>query len=365
MTRLAHTRRGSDRLAIMIHFVVTAPRKKSLVPKGFEILQDLQPLKPVTVEKRIVESDSDVLAVKGELERLAGGSSELVERIGRVLRRSLDRSYDGIATGRFHLAQLSKTEKAHTGSLFEVEFQNEFDLADGHDTDYQILGMDVDAKYTHLRRGSSPSWMIGPEIEGNIAFLATADDYRSIWSAWMVWVTADRRNIGVNRDAKASLNDAGKGARIPIAIDAPLPPNVLLQRPREAYEVMKFRGSRDGQRRVLELCRRFEGMLLSRVAVITVAKQLDGPKRMRESGGAREKLASEGFLIIGSESVYIPVIETFGLPRPERGEFVSVKVIPAAPQDSEPYFVDIDGKKWRRAKPGEQGAATPRLAPRG
>ena len=340
---------------------MTTPRQKPPVPPGFEVLLKLQPLRPVTMPKQSVTSDHDVITVKHELERLAGGSDRLVERLGQVLRRSLDRSYDGLATGRFHLAQLSKTEKAHTGSLFEIELQKEFDFADGHDTDYQILGMDVDAKYTHSRKGSSPAWMIGPEIEGNIALVATADDYSSVWSVWLVWVTRGRRNVGDNRDAKANLNQAGRDARVPIAVNAPLPPNDLLQRPADAYEVMKFQGSRDGQKRVLELCRRFEGTLLSRTTVVTVAKQLDGPKRMRENGGGRTHLAGEGFLIIGNESCYHPVIKALGLPAPERGEFIPLRVIPAATKDSEPSFEDVHGRRWRRARPDETCTSVPML----
>ncbi|MCY1142472.1 NaeI family type II restriction endonuclease [Actinoplanes sp. Pm04-4] len=309
-----------------------------------------------------ISSDDDVQVVKEELERRAGGANALTERIGNVLRRSLDRSYEGLTTGRFHLAQLSKTEKAHTGSLFEVELQKEFDLADGHQTDYQILGMDVDAKYTHSRKGSSPSWMIGPEIEGSIALIATADDYQSVWSAWLVWITPGRRNAGANRDSKASLNDAGKEARVSIAVDAPLPANTLLQRPGDAYEVMKFQGPMDGQKRILELCRRFEGILLSRTTVVTVAKQLDGPKRMRENGGARTRLANDGYIIIGNEARYDRVIRALKLQQPAKGEFIPLKVVRAHPEDAEPFFLDSDGTEWRRARPSEPGSGIPKLA---
>lgn len=335
-----------------------APRLKSPVPAGFEVLQGLQPLKPATRPKQEVSSDHDVVAVKRELERIAGGEHKLAERLGKVLRRALDRSYDGMVTGRFHLAQLSKTEKAHTGSLFEVELQKELDLPDGHVTDYQVLGMDVDAKYTHSRKGSTANWMIGPEIEGNIALVATADDYQSVWSAWLVWVTPGRRLIGKNRDAKAGLNQEGKGARIPIAESLPLPPNVLLQRPQDAYEVMKIKS---GQQRILELCRRFEGALLSRTTIATVAKQLDPLKRMRGDQGARSLLAPEGFIIIGNEAQYKAVTGALALPHPAKGEFLSLRVVPADSYEQEPTFADASGIRWRRAKRDEPSSAVPQL----
>src|ERR1700753_3783931 len=102
--------------------------KRSGVSRGFEVLQNLQPLKPETLPRVEVSSDEDVPKVLDELRQLAGGHTELIDGLGRVLRRSLDRSYDGALTGRFHLAQLSKTEKAHTGSLFELELQRELKL---------------------------------------------------------------------------------------------------------------------------------------------------------------------------------------------------------------------------------------------
>ncbi|MFC7278244.1 NaeI family type II restriction endonuclease [Paractinoplanes rhizophilus] len=340
---------------------MTARLKKPPVPQGFEILNELQPLKPVTTSKRAVSSDQDVFMVKAALEESAGGEGALVRCLASVLRRSLDQSYNGAQTGRFHLAQLSKTEKAHTGSLFEIELQKTLDLPDGHDTDYQVLGMDLDAKFTHSRKGAMPSWMIGPEIEGNIALLATADDYSSVWSAWLVWVTPGRRNAGRNRDAKASLNVAGRKARIPIAEDSPLPPNDLLQRPADAYEVMRHQGQGRGQKRILELCRRFEGTVLSRTTVATVAQQLDPVKRMRANGGARTRLAAEGFLVLGHESGYVPVAKALGLPMPYSGEFLPLRVSRAEVSDPEPHFLDRYGARWRRARVGEVTREVPDL----
>jgi hypothetical protein len=336
-------------------------RRRPPVPHGFEILNGLQPLKPITTTKRPVTSDEDVHRVKAKLEDIAGGQAKLVQYVGSAIRRSLDQSYNGAYTGRFHLAQLSKTEKAHTGSLFEIELQKVLDLPDGHETDYQVLGMDLDAKFTHSRKGQTPSWMIGPEIENNIALLATADDYASVWSAWLVWVTEERRNSGRNRDAKASLNMAGRAARIPIAEDYPLPANDLLQRPKDAFEVMKFQGQGKGQMRILELCRRFEGTLLSRTTIATVAQQLDAVKRMRANGGARTRLAPEGFIILGHEAYYVPVAQALGLPVPATGEFLPLRVTRASAFDAQPSFSDLAGDHWRRARLGELTTEVPFL----
>jgi len=330
--------------------------RRPRVPNGFDILWELQPIKPETLPKVTVTSDSDVLDVKHELDRIAGSSSRLESRIGDVLRRALDKSYDGANTGRFHLEQLSKTEKAHTGTLFEVELQQEFDLPDGHDTDYQVLQFDVDAKYSHGK-----SWMIGPEIEGNLALLATADDYKGEWSAWLVWVKPGRRNSGANRDAKSSLNLSGREARVVIAEHSKLPPNNLLARPNDAFEVMRRSGTRQGTQRINELCRRFDGVLLSRSTVATVAQQLDPTKRMRENGGARTHLAPEGIIVVGFEHHYRVVTDALGLPHPANGEFLPLRVNPASQNEVEAHFIDADGNRWRRARPGEAPDGVPRL----
>lgn len=339
-------------------------RVKPRAPKGYEALDQLQVPKPETLPKVEVSADTDVLLVKSEMERLAGGADELVRKLGLALRKALDLSYNGAETGRFHLAQLSKTEKAHTGTLLELLVQQAFDLADGEKTDYQVLQFDVDAKYTHLTSGS-PSWSIGPEIEGCIALLATADDYRGIWSAWLVWVKPGRRNYGLNRDAKASLNDDGKAARVPIAVDCSLPENNLLVRPMEAVAVMRLAGRGKGQARVNEMCRRFDGQLLTRVTVETVAQQLDPTKRMRGNGGARSRLAGEGILVLGHEAQYRPVLEALGLPVPRQGEFLPLAVAPWREDDPEPYFVDLRDRRWRRRRPDEVASGIPILDSRG
>lgn len=337
------------------------PRRvtKFKTPAGWEVLQALQPARPATLPSVLVRSDADVAAVKVELEELAGGSSQLVGALGLCIRRALDASYNGTATGRFHLAQLSKTEKAHTGTLLEVEIQNRLGLPDGHATDYQVLQFDVDAKFTHAGQGG-PSWMIGPEILGNIALLVTADDYRARWSAWLVWVTLDRLNRGQNRDSKASLSVAGRSQRVPIAVDSALPVNNLLANPDDAVAVMEFSGY--GNRRIKELCRRFDGHLLSRTTIETVAQQLDPMKRMRSDGGARD-LLPEGILILGAEAEWSRIARALALPAPQKGQFLPVRVVLAEPRTSAPVLMDDRGVAWRRARPGEPSSPdSPTLA---
>lgn len=66
---------------------------------------------------------------------------------------------DGQHTGRFRWDQLYKTEKAHAGTLIEINLQREFGFGDGLEMDYRIAGIDVDCKFSQTRG----AWMIPPE----------------------------------------------------------------------------------------------------------------------------------------------------------------------------------------------------------
>jgi len=125
---------------------------------------------------------------------------------------------------------------------------------------------------------------------------------------------------------------------------------------------MQVQGTRKGQERVNRLCREFEGVLLSRTTICTVAMQLDPTKRMRDNGGARTTLAREGFIVLGNEARYKPVAQSLQLTFPARGEFLPLRVAPAAPADTELTFTDLDGTKWRRARLGETPNGVPKLA---
>lgn len=307
--------------------------------------------------KTPVASDKDVRKVREELSRIAAGKKSGVEQLLRqALRSSLDQSYQGARTGRFHLAQLSKTEKAHTGSLFEMEVQELFGLADGHDTDFQILGFDVDAKYSHTGK-----WMIGPEIVDSIALVAQADDYRQTWSAGLVWIRPDRLNLKPNRDAKSTLTPEGKQSIQWIRKNADLPPNPLLSDPEAAVAVMGIQGKGLGQERINELCRQFDGAVLPREIIYTVAQQLDSTKRMRANQGARGYLAPEGIMILNFEAWCRPIFEALGWDPPSPGNFVPLRVARALHDDPEPKWTDASGELWRRARPGEATTEVPAM----
>ena len=334
------------------------------LPKVSRIVSELAVLDSTTEQPQLsvpTTSDEDCLAVEAELIARAGGRENLEQAIGRAIRRSFDQVYDGQHTGRFHWAQLSKTEKTNVGSLVEIWLARELDLADGSTLDFQIAGREVDCKYSQRMGG----WMLPPEVRGHIAMLVTADDYLGTWSVGFVRVTEERLHVATNRDAKSTLNPVGRQAIHWLFIDAPLPPNALLRMPTDdAIAVMarsKSGRAVSGQQRLDELFRRAEGLCISRTVIATVAQQEDPMKRVRSNGGSRSRLACEGYLLLGHYQSHRKVAMALGVPVPESGEIVSVRVCRASEQDSDPSAL-IEGERWRRWRAGDPSAEAPVLA---
>lgn len=263
-------------------------------------------------------------------------------RWAAVLRHTYDMIYNGQETGRYRWDQLMKTEKTHFGTLFEINAQREFKF-EGRDedkTDYRIAGHLVDAKWSQRRNG----WMLPPEVFGELALVATGDDQTSKWSLGLIRIREEYRREGSNRDKKSQLNPLGTSSVRWLFNDAPLRPNVLLQLPKDAVD--HIFDSKFGTQRTHRLFRAAEGMIVHRNIVATVSRQLDHQKRVRYNGGSRSALAPEGYLIFSGQ-YHTHLAEAFGLPMPRRDEYVSVRVVPAGPNEG----VIIDGRRWRRIRP--------------
>lgn len=66
-----------------------------------------------------------------------------------------------------------------------------------------------------------------------------------------------------------------------------------------------------------------QGRIISRNALETVARQLDPMKRMRD---ARKYLATEGILVLGHQDGDPEMARSYGLPVPQKGEAISVRL---------------------------------------
>jgi hypothetical protein len=163
-----------------------------------------------------------------------------------------------------------------------------------------------------------------------------------------------------NRDSKRRLTPEGESRIVWVYGDQKLPPNLLLRMDAADRErVLTARvGSRatSGQARLKELFRTVQGEIVRRAVICTVGMQDDSMKRARDCR-LQKHLGREGFLILGHQEQDPDIAAAFGLPRPAKGEFVSVRVHPALPGD--PGSIEIDGGLWRVARPEDPVVPAP------
>lgn len=114
------------------------------------------------------------------------------------------------------------------------------------------------------------------------------------------------------------------------------------------------------QGRVDEIFRVAQGQRIGRGVIATLAQQDDYMKRLRENRGSRSNLRPEGILILGGDyEAPRRIAQRLGLVVPGDGEFVSVRVAPAAPTDN--CTVELGGKLWRVATTSDPVVSAPML----
>ena len=269
-------------------------------------------------------------------------------RIAKLMRQTLDQLYDGQRTGRYSWAQLSKTERSHFGTLFEINLRRAFDdvFDDGNKLDYQVDGLDVDCKCSQRMYG----WMIPPEAVGEILVVGYVNDADSEFAFGVVRAQPEYLNTGSNRDAKVTLSAAHRAKVRWLQGPGELPANILLHIDEETR--VGILGKRSGQQKLNELFRRVTGRAIGRGVIATVAQQDDFMKRVRANGGARSTLKPESIIILsGDYSLHRGYADQLGVEIPNPGEVVSVRVIRAS--EDEPS-AEIDGALWRIAREGEE-----------
>lgn len=268
--------------------------------------------------------------------------------VARAMRDSFDIAYNGQHTGHYRLDQLSKTEKAHIGSLLELNLRRSLDgfINDGIFMDFKILGYEVDCKYS-MRPGG---WMIPTETVGYHAMLCHADDHESTWQLGFIEITPEVLGSGQNRDRKRTISATGRSAIAWAWRDQPLPPNALLQLPPEKVDIILQ--PKSGQQRLNLLFEIAQERIIPRGTVATVAQQKDYMKRIRENGGSRSALQDKGIIILGDYNSHRKIAADLGLPIPREGESISVRVAPSELGDSRRSAV-IEGRHWRIAEAGD------------
>jgi hypothetical protein len=287
------------------------------------------------------------------------------ETFAYVLRETYDQLYDGQRTGRYRWDQLMKTEKTYMGTLVEINLQRAFEFPDGQTLDYRIAGVETDCKYSQSLGG----WEIPPEsYDGaHICLVVWASEEFNRWEAGLV----RPKNDGVmlappNRDQKRKLTPQGEST-IRWLYDTPaLPENLLLHiddatRERILNPTPERRRRPSGQQRLNMLFRLVQGRIVNRATVMTLGQQKDPPKRARDAR-LPHHLGSEGILVFGHQESDPLVAEALGLPRPIKGEFVSIRVVPAEDDFAGPK-AEIEGRWYRIATDADPVTPAP-LMPR-
>lgn len=274
------------------------------------------------------------------------------ERLAAAIRRTFDQLYDGRRTGRYRWDQLRKTEKTHCGTLVEINLQREFAFEDGLHLDYRIADEEVDCKYSQ----KSGDWMIPQEAMGHLCLVATANDQAAKWSVGLIRIQEHVLTSGENRDTKRTVSAQGRESILWLFGYHDLPPNILLQLPRAAVdELMRLRS---GQRRIDQIFRIAQGRRISGTVIETLGQQIDPKKRVRGNGGSRSRLKPEGIIILGDYHADREIAQDLGVAVPCEGEFVAVRVAPAA--RTAQGVARIDGGFWRIASSTDPIVSAPK-----
>src|SRR5712691_5196613 len=295
------------------------------------------------------EPDAELDAVEAELHRLDPTGTQ----DATILRDTLDQLYDGQHTGRWSYDQLHKTEKTHMGTLVEINLHRTFAFADGEVTDYQIVGADVDCKYSMTYGG----WELPPEAISHICLLITADDATSSWTAGLLRIHENHLRVRANRDAKRQLTAASRTKIRPLWPGRrKLTQNLFLhldpERRERIFGATARHGASHGQARTNELFRSVQRRIIRRAELATVAQQDDFMKRARGNGGARTQLRHEGILVLGHQDSDPLIAAALGLPAPSKGEFISARVVAAQAGRDDPVAI-IAGQRWALARKGD------------
>ncbi|WP_349826579.1 NaeI family type II restriction endonuclease [Brevibacterium litoralis] len=279
------------------------------------------------------------------------------ERCASVFRDTYDYLYDGQHTGRYRWNQISKTERAHYGSLFEIKLRRQFDdiIDDGEDLDFNISGIEIDCKYSMERMG----WMIPPKNRDKLVLGCFSNDEINVWNIGVVRASDAFLRTGRNWDRKKQINSLGRKNVHWIFPDSPMERNVLLDLSDE--ETRRIFSKRSGQQKLNELFRVVQNTPIRSETIATLAQQKDYMKRVRSNNGSRDHLKGEGFLILsGDYSAQKNICIELGAAIPKRGQVVSLRVLEA--QEGERFTTKLDGKCWRIAGKDEiVSAAAPRL----
>lgn len=215
-------------------------------------------------------------------------SGQRIPRLGNAIRRAIDWVIDGARTRRYSLDELETSEKIYLGNRVEHEVLYDLGLPKAQRLDTTICSIPVDIKFS-LRT----NWMIPPEAINQICILLSANDDTSEYSCG-VFQALSSYLAKPNRDRKRGILAKGRTHVSWIADRSPLPRNFLQHLDSSVRD--RLLELPPGQAAITELFRTVIGIPIPRVAVDTLARQIDPHKRVRD---ARKALAHDGIEVLG------------------------------------------------------------------
>ncbi|MEU2378188.1 NaeI family type II restriction endonuclease [Streptomyces misionensis] len=271
-------------------------------------------------------------------------------RFGNLIRQSIDEVLDGQRTGRFNLKDLEKTEKTYLGTKVEIIARAEFGLGRGTKMDFLINNHEVDAKFT-----IGDNWTIPNEANGHICLLIKANDHKATYQVGLIKIADEYLNLGKNRDGKRTLSAAGRNAIEWLVKEGRLPENILLTLPAPTMKSI-FENEKSGQARTNELFLRVQTRLINRNTVLTVARQDDSPKRVRD---ARSHLRDKGIIILGHQGQHPRIAYELGLPIPTKGSWVSTRITEIQAPSLSRETTQIFGRSYAIWREGDPSSVAP------
>lgn len=236
----------------------------------------------------LISIGNTIVAIKQDYDRFREGMAQ-------IIRQAYDEVIDMPRTRRWSLEELASTEKTYVGTKVEILVQYWLGVARGLKLDLLIDGHEVDVKNT-----VTGNWMIPTEAVDEVCLLIFGDEPSAKFSVGLIRASECYLNPGKNKDGKRSISKKnGFKSIFWLIYNRALPQNFFLEMG-DAARTAVLTG-RSGAARVRELFRRMQLKIIPRYAIEGVANQKDALKRVRENGGAREKLLPEGLLILSGK----------------------------------------------------------------
>ena len=213
----------------------------------------------------------------GRVFHTLSANANLQEIVGNALRKSFDEVIDGARTGRYDIQQLEKTEKTYIGTKVEIVLRHELDLERGRKLDNNIVGQEVDTKFS-----LTGAWMIPREAFGELCLLVSGNDDSGRFSIGLCRMNREILSEGANQDRKKRITKSGKERIRWLVENAPLPRNFLFDLEPQTRKIILAQKS--GTQRLHALFKNVKNQIIPRAAVVQVAQLKGDPlKRAREA----------------------------------------------------------------------------------